>query len=115
MKASSESGLCATVISRTLLAELGFIEVMTPGCSLVIGLQTATQLKSGSVGRCPFRQLRNQERIQTEKRSALPTVRHYRQPTETAGEQYHLGNRASHHVAHKSERPALHEIGRAHV
>src|ERR1019366_9598528 len=70
-------------------------------------LQTATQTKCGCGGHRHFQKFSNQERIQTEKCSALPTVRHCRQPTEASGEQDHLGNRTGHHVAHKSKLPAL--------
>src|ERR1039458_10156931 len=125
MKASSESGLCATVISRTFSEELRCIEIVTLGyipertltaCPerrrvrvQAFYLQAATQTKSGCGGHCHFQKFSNQERIQTENCSALPTVRHGRQPTETSDEQYHLGNRTSHHVAHKSEWPALYD------
>src|ERR1039457_2243663 len=105
MKASSESGLCATVISRALFAELWLIDVVTPdtvfveegpsqpalsaaeGSASKFYLQAATQTAPGYGGHRHFQKLRNQERIQTEKCSALPTVRHYRQPAEASGEQ----------------------------
>ncbi len=54
-----------------------------------------------------FRSSATRNGYKPKNRSALPTVRHDRQPAEACREQYQLGNRAGNHVAHKSELTAL--------
>src|SRR5215472_3007417 len=115
MKASSESGLWATLTSRTLPAVLAMSNRITlvsgsPRSSLGENaecLQTMAQSRPDFGCQHYLHHLREQEGIKAERGSELPALGQDRQPRQSTGEKYHLGDGSGHDVACEGDRSSL--------
>src|ERR1019366_1774135 len=111
MKASSESGLCATFISRIvfsalLIGDKATFPLKTGGgllsfISLTLIDELDRALQSPCDCRCNhyFHDFGKHERQQTKSHGALPTLRNHCQPSDSAAKQDNLSHNASPEIA----------------
>src|SRR5271157_1184434 len=115
MKASSESGLCATLISRVLLPALliGNKATLPVKTAIQLYVTVFAELLRALQSSCQtsryhdFHDLGKKEWKKPESQSALPTVCHRRQPDDSSAKQNDLSNNSGHKVTRERSHSLL--------
>src|SRR5581483_10407668 len=107
MNASSESGLCATLISRTWA--IGLLLLITPPTHLLaakrqVYLVVAADARCQSRGRHDLDDFCKDKPVAAEHKRALPRVREGEKPTDAGEEQHEISRDGGYEIAQESTR-----------